>query len=182
MKQSVLVAAVLISSVVSLVAQPAGVAQRRARIDELTTTIQNELETHGERVLGHETYRWSTRLERASNCRIELSVRITSNMGETTIQTESVRFSLVTIAPLGVGLQKKWLQLSCAGKEKCIFSTTTCTKKTKEGIVVNCTTADQKSVDSFALQLDDDKKASLRLERTFRQAVELCHQPQPVDF
>lgn len=166
----------------SLVAQPADVAQRRARIDELTTTIQNELETHGERVLGHETYRWSTRLERASNCRVELSVRITSHLGETTVLTESVRFSLVTIAPYGVGLQKKWLKLSCADKEKCIYSTTTCTKKTKEGIVVNCTTANQKNVDSFELQLDDNAKASLRLERTFRQAVDLCHQPLAVDF
>jgi hypothetical protein len=182
MKSFILLAAVLLFPAIPLSAQLAQVARRSGRLDELTTTIQRELETHGERVLGHETYHWSTRLDRTSNCQVEMSVRITSNFGETNVHTESVRFSLVAIAPYGIGLQKKWLQLSRAGQEKCIFSTTTCSKKTKDGIAVDCTTANQKTVDSFSLQLDGDVAASLRLERTFRQAVALCHQPVNVDF
>jgi len=182
MKPFILLAAVLLFSSVSLLAQPDQFAQHRTRLDELITTIQNELQTHGERVLGHEAFRWSTRLERASNCHVELSVRTTNNLGENIVHTESVRFSLVMIAPYGVGLQKNLLQLSCADQERCIYSTTACTKTTKQGIVVDCTTANQKTADSFALQLDGDAAASSRLGRMFQQAVNLCHETESVDF
>jgi hypothetical protein len=182
MKRSLLLAIALPFFAALLFAQTAREAQPRALLNELAATIQTELQSHGERVLGHETYRWSTRLEKMADCRAELSVRVTSNLGETVIRTESVSFSLGALHPHSIELQKNWLQLPCAGGANCIISTSTSSRKTKDGMVLDCTTASQKRVDSFALQLDGDADASLQLERAFRKAVDACRAPIAVTF
>ena len=154
----------------------------RPALNDLESDIQAELESHGERVMGKEAYRWSTRLEKISDCRAELKVRVTSNLGDTVVRTDSVQFSLGALQTYGLELQKNWLVLPCAGHEKCISSISTCTKTTKGGIVVDCTTVSQKREESFSLQLDGDSAASSRLERAFRQAVNSCHEPTTVSF
>jgi hypothetical protein len=154
----------------------------RPTLRELEFNIQAELEAHGERVLGQEAYRWSTRLENISNCRAELTVQVTSNVGGNTVRTDRVRFSLGALEPYGI-MEKNWLELPCAGREECIFSSSsTCTKKTTEGVAIDCTTVSRKREDSFVLQLDGDAAASSRLEHGFRQAIELCHDPAAVTF
>jgi hypothetical protein len=80
-------------------------------------------------------------------------------------------------------MEKNWLELPCAGREECVFSSSsTCTKKTTEGVAIDCTTVSRKREDSFLLQHDGDAAASSRLERGFRQASELCHDPAAVTF
>jgi hypothetical protein len=160
-----------------LLAQPAQDASPPAALRQLESSIQAELESHGERVMGNETYHWSTRLERIENCRAELRVRITSNFRLATVQDESVSFSLGSIELYTIEMQKSRLELPCARGEKCIFSTSTCRTKTKEGLSVDCTTSSQKRVNSFALQLDGDPASAARLERDFRTAVRLCREP-----
>jgi predicted YcjX-like family ATPase len=182
MKHSFQLALVLHFLAALLLAQPAQDTPPRASLQELATTIRAELETHGDRVLGHDTYRWTTRLEKVSDCRAELTVRIVSNLGTSTVRTESINFSLGALEPNTIDLQKSWLDLPCAGKEKCVFSTATCSTRTKDGMVTDCATASQKRVDSFALQFDGDSVAASRLERAFHQAIELCREPQSVTF
>jgi hypothetical protein len=165
-----------------LLGQPAPAANTSSQLQEFATTIQTELENHGERILGRETYRWSTRLQKVEDCRAELSVRVTSNYGDATVRTELVRFSLGALEPYGIELKKSWLVLPCAGKESCISSNSTCSTKTKEGIVSDCSTASQKRVETLDLQLDGDPAAAARLEQAFRDAVKLCRAPAPVAF
>ena len=157
-------------------------APARPAMHELESNIQAELESHGERVLGQEAYRWSTRLERISDCRAEFTVRETSNVGGTTVRTNSVRFSLGALETYGIILQKNGLELPCAGREKCILSSSTCTTKSTDGVVSDCTTVNRKREDSFLLQLDGDAAASSRLERVIRHAIGLCHEPAAVRF
>ncbi len=176
-----LLALVLLSFTALMRAQSAQESSRPSMAN-LTATIQAELESHGDRVLGKGLYGWSTRLNKIEECRAELSVRVTSNTGEATVRTETVNFSLAAIEPNGIELQKNWLALPCAGKEKCIFSTSTCSTKTKDGIVIDCATPSQKRVDALELEFDGDVAAASRLERAFRQAIDLCRTPKPVTF
>ncbi len=180
MKRLPLAAFLFLTLAASALAQSG--ANASARLDQLGTTIQTDLEGHGNRVLGHETYSWSTRLERFSGCRAEFSVRVTSNFGDNTVRVETVNFSLGALEPFSIELQKGWLQLPCASGEKCVFSTSTCSRKTKNGMVTDCATASQKRVDSFLLELDGDPATASRLERVFREAVNLCRQPKVVTF
>ncbi len=183
MKRLLLFVFLLLFLATSMLAQPGGKASSRgASLDRLGATIQTDLENHGNRVLGHETYSWSTRLERFSGCRAEFSVRVTSNFGDNTVRVETVNFSLGALEPFSIELQKSWLQLPCAGREKCVFSTSTCSRKTKNGMITDCATASQKRVESFLLQLDGDPAAAARLERVFREAVNLCREPKTVTF
>ena len=165
-----------------LFARPADEASSRPSLENLTVAIQAELESHGDRVVGRNLYQWNTRLENINNCRAELSVRMASNTGGASETTESVKFSLGAIERYSIDLQKRWLELPCANHEKCIFSTSTCGKKTKDVIVMDCTTASQKQVDSFRLEYDGDAAAGRRLQKAFREAVEVCHEPKPVSF
>jgi hypothetical protein len=182
MKRSFLLVFILPAFATLLLAQSAQEESSHAELQAISTAIHSEIEAHGERVLGNETYRWSTRLEKMANCRVELSVRVTSNFAEETVRTENVNFSLGAIEPYSIEIQKNWLQLPCAASEKCILSTSTCTKKTKEGIVIDCTTSTQARTGAFSLQLDGDAPAAQRLERAFRQAVNLCRAPASVTF
>lgn len=182
MTRKTLLALLLPSLAILLLAHPAREANPRASMQELETAIHTELEHHGERVMGSEMYYWSTRLERIEDCRAEFSVRLTSKFHSDTVRTEAVNFSLGAIEPYGIDLQKHWLELPCAHGEKCIFSTSRCTATSKEGMVTDCTTPSQKRVDSFTLQLDEDAAAGARLERAFRKAILLCREPAPVTF
>ncbi len=173
---------VLLSLTAPLPAQPAPEASSSPSIETLTVAIQTEFESHGDRVLSNGLYGWSTRLNKIEACRAEFSVRVTNTTGETSIHTETVSFSLGAIEPYGIALQKNQLALPCIGKSKCIFSTSTCSTKSKDGIVIDCATPSQKRVDSIALELDGDVAAAARLERAFHQAVDLCRTPKPVTF
>ena len=182
MKRSFWLAFALPSLATMLLAQPSWAASPPASIGEAASTIQVELESHGDRVLGHETYRWSTRLEKMVDCRAEFSVRVTSNFGESTVRVESVNFSLGALEPYGIAVQKSGLELPCAGREKCVFSTSTCSKTSKGGIVTDCATASQRREEYFALQFDGNAATAARLERAFREAANRCREPQGITF
>jgi hypothetical protein len=153
-----------------------------SRVDQLQSTIKAELESHGDRVVGKEAMRWKTRVENFSGCRAQITVQVNSNWGESTVRTESVNLLLGALEPHSVELQKSWLELLCAGQEKCVFSTSTCSQKTKAGMITDCATASQKRAASFSLQLDGDAAASTRLQQAFREAINLCRQPKVVSF
>jgi len=146
-------------------------------------SIRTELEVHGERVLGKDLYHWSTRLERIEDCRAEFSVRLANNMGAATLSIESVNFSLGALNPYGIEIQQKHgLKVPCRGGESCVFSTSTCTRASKDGTVIDCTTPNQKRVDFFSIQLDSDEESAQRLQLALREAVSACRQPSSVTF
>ena len=159
-------------------------AQERVRptMHDLESKIQTELETHGERVLGEGAYRWSTRLDKISDCRAEFTVRITNAVGGTTVRTDNVRFSLGALETYGITSKKNGLELPCAGHEECIVTFSTCIKTTEDGITIDCTNTSRKREDSFLLQMDGDAAAFSRLEQTLRQAIGRCHEPADVRF
>jgi hypothetical protein len=91
--------------------------------------------------------------------------------------------SVGALDPYGIEMQQKhWLQLPCAEAQPCIFSTTTCSRKTADGIVTDCTTPSQKRADAFSLQFDGDADSAGRLLAAFRQAAETCRNPSSVTF
>jgi hypothetical protein len=182
MKRFLLTAVVTCFLTAVVPAQSAPDANRSASPQDVVATIQSELEIHGERMLGQETYRWSTRLEKYDACRVEFSVRVVSNFGDATVRTETVKFSLGAIDPYGIAPKKSRLELPCSNGERCVFSTSTCSKKTKNGITTDCATAIQQRVDTFSLQLDRDDAAASRLELAFRKAANLCREPKSVAF
>jgi hypothetical protein len=182
MKQLFLLTLMLVFLAGLLSAQPAQESNPRASMQELSAAIQTELENHGDRVLGTDIYRWSTRLRRITDCRAEFSIRVTDRLGSTTVHNDDVHFSLGAIEPTNIDRQKNWLALSCAGRQKCFLFNSTCSKKTKDGIVIDCATASQKREDSLSLNLDGDAAAALRLERAFHEAVDLCRTPKTVIF
>lgn len=146
-------------------------------------SIRSELVVHGERVLGKDVYHWSTRLERIDGCRAEFSVRLANNIGGATVNVESVNFALNALEPYAIDMdQNHGLKLPCHGRERCIFSTTTCTRTSKDGIVIDCTTPSQKRADVFSLQMDGDSQSAQRLQQALREAVDACSQPGRVTF
>ncbi len=163
-------------------ADPADEVPMRPPMQKLMAAIQTELQSHGDYVLGKGLYGWSTRLDKIENCRAELTVRVANNTGEALVNTESVDFSLGAIEPYSIELKKNYLELPCAANQNCIFSTSTCSKKSKDGIVIDCATASQKRVGAFRLEFDGDVESAARLEKNFRQAVELCRAPKSVSF
>jgi hypothetical protein len=171
---------VLLSFTGLCLAQPVGDAPHASV--KTVAAIESELEGHGERVMGNEVLHWSTRLEKVENCRAQFTVRATSNLADPTVRVESVSFSLGALDPSGIELQKHWLQLPCSDRSQCIFSTTTCSQKSANGIVTDCGTASQKRVDSFALQFDGDAESAQRLQTALREAIESCRQPSRVTF
>lgn len=181
MNRSFWIAVALPCAAALLLAQPAREPDRPA-LRELESNIQSELESHGDRVMGHDAYRWSTRLETISGCRVELRVRATNSIGEKIVHEDSIRFSLGALERFEIGSQKNWLALPCVGHEKCISTVSICTKTTKDGIVVDCSSKSEKREESFSLQFDGDAGAASRLDRDFRRAVELCHEATPAGF
>jgi hypothetical protein len=182
MKHSLLIAVVLISLAGLSLAQPVEEAASRASLKTLAAAIETELEGHGERVMGKELYHWNTRLEKIEDCRAELSIHLTTNTADSTVHVEAVNFSLGALDPYGIQIQEHYLQLPCAAGEPCIFSTSTCSRKSPDGIVIDCTTANQKRVDVFAVQFDGDADSGQRLQLAFHQAAASCRQPTQVTF
>jgi len=164
-----------------LPAQSQQPAFSQTSLHNATGTIQSELEGHGERVLGRNAYRWQTRLEKQDGCRVEFSVRTQSNLSSSTVNVERVQFSLGALDPYSIEFDRHRLQMNCM-RTKCIFSTTTCTRTSAGGVVVDCTTPNQKRADGFALQVDGDAASVERLQQAFRQAVLNCRQPKMVSF
>lgn len=155
-------------------------------LDELASRIGAELEVHGERVLGREAMRWSTRLEGISDCRAVFSVRVSNNVGESTVgeptvRTESVNFSLGAIDRKGIDPHMGWMVMPCLGKKECVVSSETCSKTSKSGIVIDCTTASQQRSISFDLHVDN-QAAALRLAPMIKQAIDICRAPVGVTF
>ncbi len=153
-------------------------------MENLTAAIQAELDNHGDRVVDHGLFGWSTRLNKIEMCRAELSVRVTNtnNKDETSVRTETVNFSLGAIEPYEFQLEKNYLELPCARHEKCVSSSATCISTTKGGIVIDCATQSRKRTESLLLEFDGDVAAAARLEQDFRQAVDFCHELEPVTF
>jgi hypothetical protein len=149
---------------------------------QLASAIQTELENHGDRVLGQDAYHWSTRLEKMEDCRAEFSVQVINHFGEANTRTETVRFSLGALDPYGIELQKSYLVLPCSGIENCVYSTSTCSTKNKDGIVSSCTSASPKRLPSFRLEFDGDAASASRLEHAVREAVDVCRAPKAVTF
>jgi hypothetical protein len=182
MKRSMLISVVLLALCRLSFATPVEENTSRASLRTVALAIQTELEGHGERVLGNELYHWSTRLEKLEACRAEFSVRVVSNTRDSIVRVESVSFSLGDLDPYGMDIQKNHLQLPCFSQENCIFSTSTCARKTAEGMVVDCTTSSQSRIHAFDLQLDGDAAAEQRLQQAFQQASESCREPSRVTF
>jgi hypothetical protein len=183
MKNPLWVTVVLLSLTGLSIANPAPDAATAPAPTTVAMAIRTELETHGERVLGKETYRWSTRLESIEDCRAHFSVRVTSNLDEAIVHVESVTFSLGALDQYGIEMQQNhWLQLPCVSGQSCVISTSTCTRKSKDGIVIDCSTPSQKQASSFSLQLDGNAESAERLQRVLRQAVDACRQPTRVTF
>lgn len=182
MKHSLPIAIVLISLSGLSLARSAEETPSRASIKMAAAAIETELEGHGERVMGKELYHWNTRLEKIEDCRAELSIHLTTITANSTIHVETVNFSLGALDPYDIQIQEHYLQLPCAAGEPCIFSTSTCSRKSPDGIVIDCTTANQKRVDVFAVQFDGDADSGQRLQLAFRQAAEACRQPTQVTF
>jgi hypothetical protein len=149
----------------------------------LTASIRTELETHGERVLGNDLYHWSTRLAKIEGCRAEFSVRLTNNLSESTVTVETVNFSLGALDPIATAIeQKHWVQLSCRNRESCVTSISVCSRRSKDGIIIDCTTPSEKRTNAFSLQLDSDAAAGERLKQDLLQAIDACSQPSRVSF
>jgi hypothetical protein len=166
-------------------APPARAAQETAPkpdLHEYESNIRVGLEGHGERVLGPAAYHWSTRLEKIANCRAELKVTVTSNMGDPTVRTDRVSFSLGALDSRKLDVQKNWLVLPCAAREKCISTISSCTTTTKDGFVIDCTSMSQTRDDAYSLQLDGDAAASTRLKEAFHEAIDICRTPTGVTF
>jgi hypothetical protein len=186
MKRTLLPLALVLLSFSSLLfSQPAQNTNQGADLDALAATIRTELEAHGDRVLGQDAYRWSTRLEGISNCRAEFSVRVSNNVGQNTVRTEVrteyVELSLGALDRIGVSPQKSWLEIPCLNKANCIASSTACVQKSKDGIVTDCSTASQKRVDTFRLELDSEAAIS-RMQKVFSSAIDICRAPAGVAF
>jgi hypothetical protein len=182
MKRLLLLAAGVPTLTTLLFAASPDEARQRNTVKELAATVQSQLESHGERVLGQNTYRWSTRLAKMEDCRAEFTVRISSNYSSNSDRTEKVSFSLGALDPYDIDVRKSWLELPCFNHEKCIFSVSTCSQMSKDGIVTDCASASPKQEASFALQLDGDPEAAARLGHALRDAIGLCRQPKAVVF
>jgi hypothetical protein len=183
MKRSLSIAIGLLSLTGLLLAQPPEPADSHASVRTVASAIETELEGHGERIMGKEMLHWSTRLEKVEDCRAEFTVRMSNNIGDSTVHVETVSFSLGALDPDGIEMQQKhWLQLPCFDGQPCIFSTSTCKQKSANGIVTDCGTANQKRVDAFSLQFDGDANSAQRMQAAFREAVESCRQPSRVTF
>ena len=164
-----------------LLALPADEAGSRASLMKFAATIQMELESHGEARCWPGNLSLEYAAEKLEDCRAEFSVRVTNNFGDASARTEAVNFSLGALDPYGIDLQKKWLELPCAGREKCVYSTSTC-KTTKGGVVTDCASASPQRVESFKLEFDGDPGSASRLEEAFHHAIDLCRAPKAVTF
>jgi hypothetical protein len=152
-------------------------------MEHLTASIHGELESHGDRVPSDGVYAWNTRLNKIEGCRAELLVLVHYTVDDQdSFRSDTVTFSLGSIERYEIDLQKNWLDLPCAHKDKCIFTMSNCRTRTRSGVAMDCATQNWQRAESFRLELDGDDAAASRLEKAFRNAVDLCHVPEAVAF
>jgi hypothetical protein len=152
-----------------------------ASLQRASLAIASELQSHGARVMGDNLYSWHTRLEKLEGCRMEFSVRVASNLRDSTVNVQTVSFSLGALDPYSISIQKHWLQLSCMNQD-CVYSTTKCTRRSADGIEIDCSTPDQKWANGFALEMDGNEASALRMQKAFYEAVTSCRRPAQVSF
>ncbi|MDR3764924.1 MAG: hypothetical protein P4M01_12605 [Acidobacteriota bacterium] len=152
-------------------------AQGDGEIHELETNIQSRLEQHGDRVMGQNTLRWSTRLDSLDRCRAVMTVREETAMGDRTVREERVNISLGRISWINMDQSKKWITVPCQSADRCITTQATCTKTTREGVTVDCSTPGARQNAEFRLQWDGSETAGRLLERDLQRAVALCRAP-----
>jgi hypothetical protein len=143
----------------------------------LEASIRGQLEQHGERVMGKDAYRWSTRLDTLSACRATLVETVTINVDELITRRNEVTVPLGKIGQSRIEPDNNWLVLICLEHERCIFIDSTCTKTTKQGFTVDCSSPGGARQEELHLQLDRSASAAKQLERDFRRAIELCQAP-----
>lgn len=183
MKNFPRIAFVLLALTGLTLANPAPEAASSPAPTNVAMAIRTELESHGDRVMGRELYRWTTRLEGIEGCRAQFTVRIANNLSDNTVHVENISFSLGAVDEYSIEIkQNHWLQIPCAPGQNCIFSTSTCTRRSKDGIEIDCSTPSQKLADAFSLQMDGNPEAAERLQTFLRQAVDACTQPKRVTF
>lgn len=133
---------------------------------DLKTSIQSKLEKHGDRVIGQNVYHWTTRLESLDQCRAIMTVREETMMGERTVREEQVNISLGRITWVAMDEHKKWINVPCLAWDRCISVRATCTKTTKDGITVDCSSPGIKQDATFRLQWDGSKRPGGRWSAT----------------
>ena len=146
-------------------------------VRDLESSIQSKLEKHGERVLGQNAYHWTTRLDSLDQCRAVMTVREVTSLGERTVREEQVNISLGRITWVAMDENKKWINVPCQSWDRCVSVRATCTKTTKDGITVDCSSPGVKQDAAFRLQWDGSEEAGRQMERDLRRAVELCRTP-----
>lgn len=165
---------VLILGMVSQAAHAQGVG------DELRTleaSIQKLLSVHGSRVMGRGVYTWTTQMDQLDQCRAVFSEQETVALGDRIVKRHAVNITLSRVTWVSIDAGGKWIEIPCLSSEDCVTTFTRCTKTTKDGITVDCTSPSGKRGQSFHLQWDGDEAAGKQLEHDLRQAVELCHAP-----
>lgn len=146
-------------------------------IRTLESNIQSGLEKHGERTIGQNILHWKTRLESLSQCSAVLSVREETMMGDRIVRQQQVSISLSRVTWISLDERKHWITVPCQSPERCVTTASTCTKTTKEGITVDCSSPGVKQEGEFRLQWDGAEEAGRLMERDLRRAVQLCRAP-----
>jgi hypothetical protein len=125
---------------------------------------------------------WSTRLQRIADCRASFTVRTSTNYREPSVRLDQLSFSLATVNPYRIDVQKNWLDLACLNGEKCFFSTSTCVENRRDGLNIDCTSASHKRSETMRINFDGDSASASRLQRAFQKAIELCRESQSISF
>ncbi len=160
----------------------AGQEAPRARLGQLETAMAAELEAHGQRTMGQEGMRWSSRLESFYDCRAQFTIHTTTHVIDTVDKLETLRVALSALEPAVMQSDQHALQMPCRGQFQCVTVATRCTKTTKDGVVVDCTSLAERRQDALVVQYDGDPAAAQRMIRLMSQAVDVCRQPVSVEF
>jgi hypothetical protein len=160
----------------------AGPEGTRARLGQLETAMAAELEAHGQRTMGQDGMRWKTRLESFYDCRAQFTVHTSTHMTDTVDKLETLYVGLSGLEPAVMQADRRELDMPCSSQFQCVTVATRCTKTTKDGIAVDCTSLAEKRKDALVLEYDGDPAAAQRIFRLMSQAVEACRQPVSVAF
>ena len=163
-------------------AQPVEEAANRASVKTVAAAIENELQGHGERVMGKELIHWTTRLEKVEDCRAEFTVRTANNLGDSTVRRGERQLLAGRAGPVRDRIRSTGCNCPAPNRTSASSRPRPAARNRPDGVVTDCGTASQKRADSFALQFDGDAESAQRLEAAFREAVESCRQPSLVTF
>jgi len=160
----------------------AGQESPRARLGQVESAMAAELEAHGQRTMRAGGMHWNSRLEGINDCRAQFSVHSTAHIVDTVDKLETMQVAVSALEPAVMQADQHALQMPCGGQFQCVTVATRCTKTTKDGIMVDCTSMAEKRKDVLVLQYDGDAEAAQRMIRLMSQAVEACRQPLSVEF